>query len=539
VTGSTVPEAGLVLGLLAAVAFLAAIGRRVGLPDPIVFALGGLGLAVMPGIPQITLPPSLVLVIFLPPLIFAAAQDTSWAEMRREARPILLLAVGLVLVTMAAVAAVARALAPELTWAAALTLGAIVAPPDAVAAKAIADTLHLPRRMVATLGGEGLVNDATALVAFQVASSAVVAGTVLAVGPAAFRIVYAAVVSVAIGVAVGWAGRHVLTAVGDPAVENTVTLLLPFGAFLPAEAVHGSGVLAVVALALYLSRFSVLLASSSSRLQGRVLWEMIDFLLTGLSFVLVGLQLRSSAEAFLDHPTRVLLITAAVCLTVIGVRPVWVFTTAWLSHSVRALLAEHVLSPKPTAPHLAVLSWAGMRGVISLAVALSLPQVTASGEPFPGRELIVFMAFAVILVTLLGQGLTLPLLIRRLGIGDVGIRTVDEEISARARMARVALAQLAAFAEETQSPPEAVHRVNLFYADRVEALDQQRHLGAASELEQADEARVRRATYHLLERLMDVERAELQRMRNCSAIDSLVARRLQRDLDLLRLRDRM
>jgi monovalent cation/hydrogen antiporter len=539
VTGSTVPEAGLVLGLLAAVAFLAAIGRRVGLPDPIVFALGGLALAVMPGIPQITLPPSLVLVIFLPPLIFAAAQDTSWAEMRQEARPILLLAVGLVLVTMAAVAVVARALAPELTWAAALTLGAIVAPPDAVAAKAIADTLHLPRRMVATLGGEGLVNDATALVAFQVASSAVVAGTVLEVGPAAIRIVYAAVVSVAIGVAVGWAGRHVLTAVGDPAVENTVTLLLPFGAFLPAEAVHGSGVLAVVALALYLSRFSVLIASSTSRLQGRVLWEMIDFLLTGLSFVLVGLQLGSSAEALLDRPGRVLLITAAVCLTVIGVRPLWVFATAWLSHSVRVMLAEHVLSPRPTAPLLAVLSWSGMRGVISLAVALSLPQVTAAGELFPGRDLIVFIAFAVILVTLLGQGLTLPILIRRLGIGDVGIRTEDEEISARARMTRAALDQLAAFAEETRSPPEAVHRVNLFYADRVEGLDRQRHLGAASELEQADEARVRRATYHLLERLMDVERAELQRMRNSTVIDSLVARRLQRDLDLLRPRDRM
>lgn len=538
-TGSTVPEAGLVLGLLAAVAFLAAIGRRVGLPDPIVFALGGLALAVMPGMPQITLPPSLVLVIFLPPLIFAAAQDTSWAEMRQEARPILLLAVGLVLVTMAAVAAVARTLAPELTWAAALTLGAIVAPPDAVAAKAIADTLHLPRRMVATLGGEGLVNDATALVAFQVASSAVVAGTVLEVGPAAFRILYAAVVSVAIGVVVGWAGRHVLTAVGDPAVENTVTLLLPFGAFLPAEAVHASGVLAVVALALYLSRFSVLIASSTSRLQGRVLWEMIDFLLTGLSFVLVGLQLGSSAEALLDRPGRVLLITSAVCLTVIGVRPLWVFATAWLSHSVRVMLAEHVLSPQPTAPLLAVLSWAGMRGVISLAVALSLPQITADGEPFPGRDLIVFIAFAVILVTLLGQGLTLPLLIRRLGIGEVGVRTEDEEISARARMARAALDQLAAFAEETRSPPEAVHRVNLFYADRVEGLDRQRHLGAASELEQADEARVRRATHQLLERLMDVERAELQRMRNSTVIDSQVARRLQRDLDLLRLRDRM
>ncbi|HEU4524586.1 MAG TPA: Na+/H+ antiporter [Gemmatimonadales bacterium] len=533
------PEAGLLLGLLAAVAFLAAVGRRAGLPDPIVFALGGLALAVIPGIPQIALPPSIVLVIFLPPLIFAAAQDTSWAEMRQEARPILLLAVGLVLVTMGAVAAVARALAPELTWAAALTLGAIVAPPDAVAAKAIADTLRLPRRMVATLGGEGLVNDATALVAFQVASGAVVAGTVLEAGPAALRIVYAAVVSVAIGVAVGWAGRHVLTAVGEPAAENTVTLLLPFGAFLPAEALHGSGVLAVVALALYLSRFSVLLASSTSRLQGRVLWEMLDFLLTGLSFVLVGLQLRSSADALLHRPAHVLLVTAAVCLTVILVRPLWIFATTWLSDSVQEMLAEHEAIDRLTVPHLVVLSWAGMRGVISLAVALSLPQLTASGEPFPGRDLIVFVAFAVILVTLIGQGLTLPALIHRLGVGEVGVRTEEQEISARARMARAALERLDAIAGEMRASSEAVHRVGLFYATRVEGLNRQRRLGTASEMERVDEAGLREVTHHLLERLMDVERAELQRMLNDAVVDGPVARRLQRNLDLLRARDEM
>ena len=537
-TPGAVPDAGLTFGLLAAVALLAAVGRRLGLPDPIVFALGGLALAVVPGIPPIALPPSLVLVIFLPPLIFAAAQDTSWAEMRQEARPILLLAVGLVVFTMAAVAVVAHALVPGLPWAAALTLGAIVAPPDTVAAKAIADTLHLPRRMVATLGGEGLVNDATALVAFQVASGAAVAGTVLQVGPSALRVAYAAVVSVAIGVAVGWAGRHALAAAGEPAVENTVTLLLPFGAFLPAEAVHGSGVLAVVALALYLSRFSALLASSASRLQGRVLWEMIDFLLTGLSFVLVGLQLRSSTQALLARPGPVLLASAAVCLTVIAVRPLWVFTTSWLSDGVRAMLAEHELTDRPTVPHLAVLSWAGMRGVISLAVALSLPQLTASGQPFPGRDLIVFIAFAVILVTLVGQGLTLPLLIRRLGYAELGGRVEDQEISARLRMARAALARLDRLAEETRSPPEAVDRVALFYASRLESLDRQHRLTAASEGEQAAAMEAREGTRELLRGLMDVERGELQHMRNRGVIDGPVARRLQRDLDLLRVQDR-
>src|SRR5687767_7824067 len=260
------PQSGVILGLLVVVAIMAAIGRRIGLAGPIVFALGGIGLALLPGIPSVALPPSLVLVVFLPPLIFAAAQDTSWAEIRREAQPILLLAVGLVLVTMTSVAVVAHALAPELSWPAAFALGAIVAPPDAVAAKAIADTLHLPRRLVTILGGEGLINDATALVAFNVATGVAVAGVTFSFGPAAVRVAYAAFVATLIGVAVGWIGRHILSRVGDPAIENTVALLLPFAAFLPAEAVHASGVLAVVALALYLSRFSASLASSAGRL---------------------------------------------------------------------------------------------------------------------------------------------------------------------------------------------------------------------------------------------------------------------------------
>src|SRR5512146_705593 len=200
------PDLGLLLALLAVIAFLAAVGRRLALPDPIVFALGGLVLAFVPGLPRLALQPSLVLVVFLPPLIFAAAQDTSWAEIRREAYPILLLAVGLVLGTMTVVAFVAHALAPALPWAAAFTLGAIVAPPDTVAAKAIADTLRLPRRLVSILGGEGLVNDATALVAFQVASGIAVTGAAFAIGPTALRALYAAATAVGVGVLVGWIG---------------------------------------------------------------------------------------------------------------------------------------------------------------------------------------------------------------------------------------------------------------------------------------------------------------------------------------------
>lgn len=527
------PDIRLVLGVLAAVAVLAAIGRRFGIPDPIAFALGGLVLALIPGIPVIALPPALVLVVFLPPLIFAAAQDTSWAEIRREAWPIFLLGVGLVLVTMVTVALIAHALAPELTWPAAFVLGTIVSPPDAVAAKAIADTLHLPRRLVTILSGEGLVNDATALLAFQVASGAAVAGTSFTLGPTAGRFVYASAASVVVGLAAGWIGRHILDRIGDPAVENTVMLLLPFGAFLPADAVHASGVLAVLALALYLSRYGVVIASSTSRLQGPVLWEMIDFLLTGLSFVLVGLQLRSSARRLFEGGADVLFVTTAVCSTVILVRPIWVFATGWLSHSVRSVFAERS-ALKPTNPVLTVVSWAGMRGVISLAVALSLPQTTDTGQPFPGRDLIVFITFTVILVTLVGEGLTLPFIIRRLGVEVVAGHVEDEELRARSRMARAALRELDSRAATIGSSPIVVERVRGSYASRVERLEQLRTTRASSSAIRAEAARSHESTRQLFDMLIDVERAELQRMQNAASIDGDTARRLSTDLDLRR-----
>lgn len=529
------PDFELALGLLAAIALLAAVGRRAGLPDPIVFALGGLLLALLPGIPDVSLAPSLVLVVFLPPLIFAAAQGTSWAELRQDARPILLLAVGLVLATMVAVAVVAHALAPELSWAAAFTLGAIVAPPDAVAAKAIADTLRLPRRLVAILEGEGLVNDATALVAFQVASGIAIAGTAFAPVEAAARVGYAAAAGVAIGVAVGWIGRYLLNHIGDAAVENTVTLLLPFAAFLPAERAHASGVLAVLALALYLTRFGVLGRAAASRLQGMVLWEMINFLLTGLSFVLVGLQLPSAMVVVRDRPSSVLT-AAAVCLTVILVRPAWVFGIAWLSHSAQRALSESVPSPRPRTPVLAVLSWAGMRGVVSLALALSLPHVTGE-QRFPGWELIVFVTFLVVLVTLVGQGLTLPLTIRALGVGAASDRVQDQELSAELRMARAALERLDAVAGEMHSSPEVVERARGFYADRIERLERRRDARLSDVAEQALEARLHEGARLLLGHLLEIEHVELQRIRTGTDLEPPVAQRIQSRLDALRLRD--
>ena len=527
------PDLRLLLGLLVSVAFIAAIGRRFRIPDPIAFAMGGLALALVPGLPAIALPPHLVLAVFLPPLIFAAAQDTSWVELRREAWPILLLAVGLVLATTTIVAVVAHALAHQLTWPAAFALGAIVAPPDSVAAKAIADTLRLPRRLVAVLSGEGLVNDAVALIAFQVAIAAGTSGTSFAFGPTAIHFAYAAVASVTAGVVTGWLARHIFERIGDPAAENTIMMLVPFGAFLPAEALHASGVVAVLSAALYLSRYSVVIASATSRLQGPVLWEMIDFLLTGLSFVLVGLQLRSSAPHLFDGGPSVLLVPAAVCLTVIVTRPVWIFATAWLSRGVRTVFVERA-TRWPTTAVLTVVSWAGMRGVISLAVALSLPQTDAAGQPFPGRALIVFTAFTVIVVTLVGQGLTLPLLIRRLGVAaDLG-HTADQELVARARMAAAAIRELDARAAEMGSLAGAVDRVRGVYAGRLAQLEQLRAERASSPARRKELERADASTRELFDALETIERSELQRIQNDGVVDGETTRRLSVELDVRR-----
>jgi CPA1 family monovalent cation:H+ antiporter len=258
---------------------------------------------------------------------------------------------------------------------------------------------------------------------------------------------------------------------------------------------------------------------------------MIDFLLTGLSFVLVGLQLRSAAVGLLDRPANVLLTTAAVCLTVIVTRPLWVLAAAMVSRSVLAVFGETVPTTKATRPVLFVIGWAGMRGVISLALALSLPETTSAGHPFPGRDLIVFITFAVILATLIGQGLTLPVLVRRVGVGVLVGRMEEQEISARLRLARAALRELDGVGERTEAPPDAVERVRGLYADRIERLERHHALLAASGPERPDDARLHAATRRLLEQLADVERAELQSLQNAEIVDNRLARRLQNGLD--------
>ena len=525
----------LVLGLLAVVAALAAVGKRVALPNPIVFALGGLILALIPGIPNIALPPDLVLVVFLPPLIYAAAQDTSWAEVRQNARPILFLAVGLVLATIGVVAVVFHAIVPHLSWGVAFTLGAIISPPDPIAAKAVADTLHLPRRVVAVLEDEGLFNDATALVAFGIASELVMTHGDFRWGASLLRFGYSSLVAIAIGLAIGWVGRRVLRQVGDPGAENTVTLLLPFAAYLPAEHVHASGVLAVLTLALYGSYIGVSAMSPSGRQAGWALWGMVDFLLTGLSFVLIGLQLRSVVAGLKDPPLVVVGVTAAVCLAVVVVRPLWVFATAWLFKRTQQALFPSSDMPHPQPSALAVVGWAGMRGVVSLAIALSLSD-GRNGEPeFPGRDLIIFVTFAVILVTLLGQGLTLPLLIRRLGLTASEASEDRDVLTTQLHILQTALAHLDDLGDEAHCAPGAVERVKQFYETRVERLQQQCSQFVEDGEELSEESQVFAGTQELLQRLLKLEQKELFRLQRSGDIAPEARRRIQHNLDDMRV----
>ncbi len=523
----------LVLVLLAAVALLASIGRRAAIPGPIVFALGGMALAFFPQLPVVALPPRLVLTVFLPPLIYSASLDTSWTEVKRDARPILLLAVGLVLVTMCAVAYVAHAVIPGFSWPAAFMLGAIVSPPDAVAAKAVADTLKLPHRLIAVLEGEGLFNDATALVAFQITSAIAFTGATFKPTSTAVQFIYAAFVAIVIGVAIGWLSRFVLSRLNDPAAENTLTLLMPFAAYLPAEHAGASGVLAVLSLSLYLSRFGSIMTSSIGRLQGIVLWSMIDFILTGLSFVLVGLQLPQIVQQLSDESGRQLLfVTAMITLTVLIVRPIWIFSTSWFAN----LRQRHKDQDEPTNPkELTIMSWAGMRGVVSLAIALSIPNTTASGAPFHERNIILFITFVVIVVTLVGQGLTLPILIRSLRVGTADSAASIAQITAQKNIIQAGVNALEQLAQsEGYAAPSVAHAREL-YSSRLLQIDHQLHSVHAPDAPAAPEIDASAESKRLIESLLAIEESELQKLRREGKIENAVARRMQSNLDLLRL----
>jgi Na+/H+ antiporter len=512
------------LALLAAVVGLLALAPTLRLPYPILLVLGGLALGFVPGLPRVRLAPDLVLVGVLPPLLYAAAFFTSLRDLRAKLRPIAQLSIGLVLATLAGVAVVAHAAVPGLTWGAAFVLGAVVAPTDPIAATAIARRLGAPRRVIALVEGESLINDATALVVYRAAVVAVLSGS-FSVWHAGARFVVGAAGGVAIGLAVGWIVAFVRKRIDYIPAEIAISLLTAYLAYLPAAALNVSGVLAAVTAGVYLGWRSPEVSSPAMRMQGLPVWETLVFLANSLLFVLVGLELRPILDSLRDQSMgRLLLDAAAVAGAVVAIRLMWVFP---LFYGPRRLLRRlRQGEPLPPWQLPALLGWMGMRGAVSLAAALAIPLHTDSGAPFPGRELIVFLAFAVIFVTLVFQGLTLPPLIRLLSVEDDG-REAKEEAKARIKAAEAALARVDELVDEDWVRDDTAERLRGLYNFR------RSRFAARFDGEDDGSIEERSLNYQRLRReLLEAERQAVIELRRAGVISDDVMHKIERDLDL-------
>ena len=516
-----------VLALLAGVTALSVLARRLGLPYPAVMVVGGLAVAFVPGLPRVELSPDVFFTLFLPPLLYAAAWNASWREFRANLRAILLLAFGFVAFTTVAVGWLAHLLVPGMGWPVALALGAIVSPPDAVAATAVAGRLGLPRRLVAILEGESLVNDASGLTLYRLAVAAAVTGHFSAAA-AVGQGVWAVAGGVGVGLAVGWVAMRVHRALEDPLVETVVTLLTPFAAFIPAEAMHASGVLAVVTMGLYVSRHSHAIFSPATRLRAVGTWDVVVFVLNGLVFTLLGLQLPGIVSAIHGNgeSTGTLLVWAVgLSVALVVVRAVWVFPASYLPRLIPAIRRRE---PVPPWRSVTLVAYVGMRGADSLAAALALPLAVASGAPFPRRGLVIFLTFSAILFTLVVQSLSLPAVVRWLGVREDGDEGKCEEWDARLRAARAALGRIGELeAAAVDGQRRTLERLRTRYEERVARL-------AGAEADEsagrcATEAEVEVSVYR---GVIEAERAAVVSLRDSAQIGDEVRRRIEYDLDL-------
>ncbi|MDX6671245.1 MAG: monovalent cation/hydrogen antiporter [Solirubrobacteraceae bacterium] len=514
-----------ILALFVSVAGLNVVARWLAVPYPIPLVLGGLVLGFLPGMPEIKLQPDLVLVVFLPPLLYSAAFFSDLRALRDNLRPITLLSVGLVLVTTVAVAVLGHEVI-GLAWPMAFALGAIVSPTDPVAATAVMRRLGAPRRLVNVIEGESLVNDATALVAYRVAVGAAVGGSFSVLG-AGLDFLGMAAGGIAIGLAVGYAVEQIRRRLDDAVTEITISLLTAYAAFIPAERLGLSGVLAAVTTGVYLGWRAHELASPQTRLQAFALWEILIFLLNATLFIFIGLQLPVIVSGLDARPFGELIgYSALVCAAVIGMRFLWSFTVPYV---VRALdRRPQQRERRAVASWRVVSAWSGMRGAVSLAAALALPLTTDTGAPLPDRDLILFITFAVILVTLVGQGLTLPLLIRWLGVREDGADEEAEEVRARLAASRAALERLDELESEDWTREDTIERARGLYRFRG-----RRAKVRAGKLEDEDGIEDRSLAYQRLQHeLFAVQRAALVQLRNAGEISNDVMHRVEHELDL-------
>jgi monovalent cation/hydrogen antiporter len=527
----------LVVILLAVSAALRLVARRLGVPHPVLLVLAGLALVFVPGLPRVEFDPDTLFLVFVPPLLYWGALTSSLRDFRTQFWPIARYGTLVVLLTIAMVAVVAHALNPEFTWPAAFTLGAIVSPPDPVAAIAVLRTIGAQRLLTTILEGEGLVNDATALVAYRLAVGAAVTES-FSPGRAALGFLVTGAGGVAVGLAVGWLIRQLRRpARSFPIVGNTISLLTPFFAYLPAEWLRLSGVLSVVTVGLYLARHGPRTIPAATRIQAESMWVMVQFILESLIFVLIGLELPSVLRTLHTDTLGTLLIYGAVITaTVILVRIVYTMAAATL---IRRSRRGTPRAGTPEWRQAAFLGWAGMRGGDSLVIALAVPVVTAGGSPFPARGLIIFVTFTVILGTLVLQGPTLAPLIRWLGLTE---READtEEAHARRVVAEAGLRRLDQEATRDGVDRATVRFLEATYRRGVErwsARDREHHgqededhLGLAG-IDGSRAERLARSYRALRAAMIDGEREALIRLRDRGVISDHVLRRVQRDLDL-------
>ena len=513
-------QVGFLVLLFFVVAF-ASLAKRIRTPYPILLVIAGVLLSFFPGLPAFTLNPDVVFYVFLPPLIYAAAWNTSWREFSRNMTSILLLAIGLVMFTVVGVGAASRYLLAGFDWSSGIVLGAVVATTDAIAATSIASRMHVKRRIIDVIEGESLVNDATGLLALEFATAAVISGKPITLGAGALRLAYLSLAGVAAGlivaVVVEWFERRI----DDGPIEMAISVLVAYASYFAAEAVHASGILAVVATGLYLSRRSVHFFTPGVRIQAGAVWSAITFMLNALVFLLIGLQFRQVVAGISGYTLRTLFWSGAMLsLLVIVLRLIWVYPSAAVGHWMRKHLYGRRSERAPSLRETTAIGWAGMRGVIALAAALSLPAI-------PHRHLIVFMTFCVIVATLVVQGLTLPALIRLLHLErEEGIGA--EERDARRMILDAALEAIEKLRDaDTERFTEVYDDLAQHYETRRRALfgddEQDEHGSIAAHADRyADVSR----------ELLSLERAKAVSLREEGRIGDDVLRRLLRELDL-------
>ena len=512
--------------LLIAIAAVGVVAKRWNIPPAILLVLTGVVLALVPGLPAVQLAPELVLLLVLPPLIYSSAVAMSWREFRFNLRPISLLAVGCVVFTTVAAAAATHWLL-GLSWPVGFVLGAIVSPPDAVAPLAIARRLQLPKRILVILEGEGLANDATALILYRFAIVAVSAGA-FSLGTAAGEFALIIAGELLWGVAVGWLMLRVRRWVVDAQIEILLSILTPFVAYWPPQRLGGSGVLATVVAGLYVSWNGLSMISAATRLQGIFFWDVLVYLIEGLVFLLTGLQARTSIMALGAYSFSALAGAAAVVsIVVILARFVWMFPATYLPRWLIPAIARNDPAPPWQWPF--VLGFTGVRGFVSLAAALAIPFTMDDGRPFPDRDLILFLTFAVILVTLVGQGVTLPAVIRVLGLAKTGERELQvdrsEELLARRHAIEAATERLDQLAAERELPDDVVRQLRTKLGDRLRHFECTRGHGENQEYRTAAADEIELA-------LITAERERINELYRGGTLKDEARRRLERELDL-------